>query len=129
MLLVIFQQGVGGAPPIPPPTIDYQGDGKKRRRRRNRTQELFNDIEQTIHALIYGDAPVVPTVVTVGETDLILDPSQGFDAILDHLLRFSAEHQDLSTQVARLRREVEQYERRQEALLDSDDDDFILMMH
>src|SRR2546422_224537 len=41
---------------IPGPTVFYQGDGKKRKKRRYHTQELFDEIEASLRARIFGIA-------------------------------------------------------------------------
>ena len=106
---------------VPPPTVLYQGDGKKRRRKkRNETQELFDAIENTLHEYIYG----VPEE-TVAQVPV--DVKHGIETALKQLTATAHGYSDLSLKVSQIRLEVAAYEKRLLNKLLDDDDDFMML--
>ena len=121
-----FTAGVGVV--VPPPTVNYQGDGdrKKHKKRRNRTYELFRDMECTIRTTMAGtvvvDAAYCPTVAPS------VDGPRTYDAALAELLATAGEYQDLSARVEVLRRDLAAYEAAQwQKMLEDDEDTWMLM--
>jgi hypothetical protein len=112
-------------PVVPPPTINYQGDGKKRRRKKKKFFDLFSEIEQTIRTTIAGPVSVedLPRA-SVGSQPVPYESSE-----LDRLFAEAAEYEDLSIRVEHLRRDLSAYQalREQQMIEDDDDDMWILM--
>jgi hypothetical protein len=112
-------------PVIPPPTINYQGDGKKRRRKKKKFFNLFSEIEHTIRTTIAG--PV--SIEDLPRASVASQPVPYEESELDRLFAEAAEYEDLSIRVENLRRDLSAYKalREQQMIEDDDDDMWILM--
>ena len=125
MLLLLFVSV--GAPVVPGPTVDYQGDGKPRRRRNRRkhdTEILLADMERTIRELVEG-----PPVVAASEPDAIADsPVTILWSGLDDLRADAAQYVDLNGKLRTLEAALQAYEARQWQDFLDDDDEALLMM-
>lgn len=123
MFLTLFAF-TGDAPPIPPPTVYYQGDGKRARRKRRQTDALYTDLERTIRETLAGEPNVAaPLVAAPAQT------VQSFDAALDALFENAQHYQDLSAKVAGLKRDLRAYELdQQRKRIEADDEETWLLM-
>lgn len=113
--------------PVPPPTVDYQSDGKKRRRRRRQTDELFDSIERSLREALYGPTPEVPSVATIGTEQEPAKVARATDEALRKLTEIAEGYTDLSDRVAAIRAQADAYEARRRKAIDDDDEDVLLL--
>ena len=113
--------------PIPPPTILYQGDGKRRKRKKRRydTQELLKAMERTIYDTLHSTTQTPPAIIEVQSVPATVDLSRGFEAALTELASQATEYRDLSIRIARLRLDVAAYEAMKR---EEDDEEGLLLL-
>lgn len=112
-------------PPVPPPTVNYQGEAGgssgPRKKRRNRTKELFDDIEATIRTLVHGPAPAAPVILSTEQSAVVIDRRTEFVEALRHLDRLASDSRALSLRVQRLRLDMQR-------TLDEDEDEAMMVL-
>ena len=116
--------GIYDINPVPPPTVNYQGDGKKRRKRKNSTYELFDRLESTLRQVLHGDEPVVATAKAV-----VIDVEHGIEVALKQLTEAATGNADLSIRLAQIRTEVALFEAKIARDEEDEEDDAWIMMN
>jgi hypothetical protein len=111
---------------VAPPTINYQGDGKKRRKRRNRTAELFDALEQTLRAELAG--PVVADAEVYAVAALPAPRLQHYADELAALRRTLDAQDQLQARLVALQDTLADHAARQRAQQLLDDEDEWMMM-
>jgi hypothetical protein len=106
-------------PPVPPPTINYQGDGKKRKKRKPERYELFADIEHTVRTMLAGPVVVDSAVLGVHAKP---EPIHDLGPSLTELVGLAKGHTDLQQRVSRLQAELDAYVASQRETEEDDDD-------
>lgn len=121
MLLTLLQSVSG----IPPASVYYQqvGDGKRRKRKHRQTVRLFDEMEATLRALVFGEEPA-PTVHA--EVAPALDLSRGYGPALDQLLATAGEYEELSHRVTALRADIAAYQK--DRALDADEEEWLMWL-
>lgn len=116
-----------GAAVLAPTVVVYGGDDApaKRRRRRKERDELFREIESTVHALLHPE-PSVPRPEAEPVAGRGVD-DQARRAI-DELLVLAQGQHDLLQRAAALRAELRDLEAAQQQALEQDDEDALIWM-
>jgi hypothetical protein len=113
-------------PAVAPPTINYQGDGKKRRKRRDRQRELFDQLEQTLRAELAGTAVLDAEIAPVAA--LSLPRIAQYRDELGALQQTLEVNDQLRTRLLALQAMLADYAARQvEQQLRDDEDDWMMM--
>lgn len=117
----------GGPPPIPPGTINYQGDGytKKHRRRKRKIDELFAELEASIRAAILGEPALAQA--TMARIDEVATPPS-YQADLTRLIALASDYADLSARVHRLQSDIAAAHARQRTAQEQHDEDDVIML-
>lgn len=119
---VVFTPLEVGVPPVPGPSVDYQyrGDGKKHTKKWKKTNELLDDIEQTLHELVYGAEPNIEGAIpdaTISTVKIRL--AEGERAVVGY--------DDLAARLAVIRAELFALIESKQREIDDDDNDFFML--
>jgi hypothetical protein len=111
----------GGAPVIPGPTINYQGQGDGdagRKKKRRRTHELFEEMEATLRRIMAGSPAAVDAVLEPAARDLrglgiseqdLRGGQPEPDALVQELEGLSVDDPVLSRRLAQLETDLQRY--------------------
>lgn len=107
------------------PITNYQVvDGKGKRKRRNKTNELFDSIEETLYRILHPEPEAIVKKV-------VKAPVYDVDEALRQLTLLSSGYTDLSAKVAQIRLDVAKYEaavnKAREDKLDEENDEFMML--
>lgn len=111
---------------VPTPTVVVVGgdDSPAKRKRRKTQQDLFLELDATIHQLLAGepDVEVVPPVVATAPGETV---GEKLESAFSKLVLLTAEQDDWTSKIAQLRTALNAY---QQQIWDDDEAEWLLLM-